>query len=336
MVTMDPNIIYYAGTISGGILIVSPEAEPFLLASRLNFSIAQDQATGCEVKPYIRKDKLEKITVILNELNPKKIGFDELSFDLYKDLGKRLKDVELKAAPDVVMDMRRVKDTKEQGLMRRAAELADIGMEAIRQFLREGVREYEVAAEASYAMRREGAEERAFPFIVASGLRSAYPHAGVTDRRIKRGDFVTVDMGATYHEYQSDLTRTFIMGVPSDEQRAIYDVVLEANEVALAEIQSGAAGVKVDRIARGIIESEGYGDYFIHGLGHGVGLEIHEPPSLSKTSEDILKVGNVVTDEPGIYIPGFGGVRIEDTVLVTDSGPNRLTRFDKDIDAMCV
>jgi Xaa-Pro aminopeptidase len=336
LVMREANIIYYASTISGGILVVSPEADPILLAPRLNLTIAQDQAIGFEVKPYTKQNVLEQIADILNEFNPTTIGFDEFSLELHQGLEKRLRDAELKTAPDLVWEMRRVKDIKEQRLMRRAAELADIGMEAIRQFLVDGVREYEVAAEASYAMRREGADEIAFPFIIASGPRSAYPHAGVTDRRIRQGDFVTVDMGATYREYRSDITRTFILGAPSTKQRAIYETVLEANEAALPEIQDGAAGVEVDRVARDIIEREGYGDSFIHGLGHGVGIEVHEPPSLSKTSDDTLRAGNVVTDEPGIYIPDFGGVRIEDTVLVTESGPELLTKYEKAIDAMRV
>ena len=143
-------------------------------------------------------------------------------------------------------------------------------------------------------------------------------------------------MGATYKGYRSDLTRTFIVGEPSGKQAEMYDAVLRANEEALPEIRDGAKGSDVDKVARGVIEEAGYGEYFVHALGHGVGLEVHEPPSLSETSGDILKTGNVVTDEPGIYIPGFGGVRIEDTVLITASGPATLTRFDKDLDSMRV
>jgi len=229
-----------------------------------------------------------------------------------------------------------VKDASEQKFMKRAGELSDIGMEAIRDFLAEGVREHEVAAAAANAMRMEGADDISFPFIVASGPRSAYPHAGVSERKIRRGDLVTIDMGATYRRYCSDITRTFIVGSPSEKQRTIYETVLEANRAALPEIRESAKGIDVDRIARDIITNAGYGEDFIHGLGHGVGLEVHEPPSLSKRSGDTLAVGNVVSNEPGIYIKGFGGVRIEDTVLVTSSGPERLTNFDTGLDAMRV
>jgi len=335
VVTREPNIIYYTGSISGGVLIVSPDAPPVLLTSRLNLYIAEDQAEGFEVKPYTRKDKLDMIADHLKHLDPKRIGFDELSLSQYLELGENLGS-ELVENPDIVWAMRRVKDSGEQELMRRAGELSDIGMEAIRNCLKEGIREHGVAAAAAHAMRKDGAGGISFPFIVASGPRSAYPHAGVSDRKIRKGDFVTIDMGAAYKNYRSDNTRTFIIGAPSEKQKAIYETVLAANEAVLPEIREGAKGVDVDGVARMMIEAAGYGEDFIHGLGHGVGLEVHEPPSLSKTSEDTLAAGNIVSNEPGIYLKDWGGVRIEDTVLVTGSGPERLTKFDKELDAMRV
>ena len=335
-VTREPNIFYFAGTISGGIFILSPDEEPTLLVPSLNHSIAEDQAEDVEVKSFTRQNFLDLLTGICNELKPSAIGFDELSLGLYQNLEKKLEKVELKSEPDLIWEMRKVKDNYETRLMEKAAELSDLGMEAIRQFLREGAREHEVAAEATYAMRRDGAEDISFPFIVASGPRSAYPHAGVTDRKIRRGDFVTIDMGAKYNNYCSDLTRTFIVGSPSKKKRLIYETVLEAQNDAFPEILENAKGPDVDKVARTIIEEKGYGKFFIHSLGHGVGLEVHEPPSLSEKSEDILVAGNMVTDEPGIYIPRFGGVRIEDLVLVTDSAPKRLTKFDRELDSIII
>jgi Xaa-Pro aminopeptidase len=336
IITREPNIVYFTGSISGGVLIIAPDTRPLLLTSRLNLYIAQDSAQGCDVEPYTRKDKDEKILERLRQIAPEKIGFDELSLGKYKALENKLGEVVLKENPDLVWAMRRVKDASEQKFMRRAGALSDIGMEAIREFLAEGVREHEVAAAASNAMRLGGAGDISFPFIVASGPRSAYPHAGVSERKIRRGDSVTIDMGATYREYCSDITRTFIVGSPSEKQRTIYETVLEAKEAALPAIRASAKGVDVDRIARDIITKAGYGEDFIHSLGHGVGLEVHEPPSLSKRSKDTLTAGNVVSNEPGIYVKGIGGVRIEDTVLVTSSGPERLTKFDTALDAMRV
>jgi Xaa-Pro dipeptidase len=336
IVTREPNILYYTGSISGGVLIVATDASPLLLTSRLNLYVAQDNAQGCDVESYTRKDKDEKVLERLNQIAPEKIGFDELSLGDYKTLSDNLGGSELKENPDLIWAMRKVKDASEKKLMRRAGELSDIGMEAIRELLSDGVREHEIAAAAANAMRMAGADDISFPFIVASGPRSAYPHAGVSDRKIRRGDLVTIDMGATYRGYCSDITRTFIVGPPSEKQRKIYETVLEANEAALPEIRVGAKGIDVDLIARDIIAEAGYGEDFFHSLGHGVGIEVHEPPSMSRSSKDVLSMGNVVSNEPGVYLKGFGGVRVEDTVLVTDSSPERLTEFDKGLDAMRV
>jgi Xaa-Pro dipeptidase len=335
IVAREPSIVYYTGSISGGILVVT-KSEPVLLAPSLNITVARDQATGLEVRPYTRSSLIADICGILREKGCRSIGFDDISLDMFRGLGGDLEDAKIKAAPDLVWEMRKVKDPDEQRLMKRAGELADIGMEAIREFIGDGVREHEVAAEASYAMRREGAEDIAFPFIVVSGPRSAYPHGGVTDRRIRSGELVTVDMGATYKEYKTDITRTFVIGQPTERQIEIYEAVLEANRVALPRFVDGATGVEVDKAARDVIDEAGYGEYFIHGLGHGLGLEIHEPPSISKRSGDTLRTGNVVSNEPGIYIPGFGGVRIEDTVLVDGQSPRRFTGFPRELNAVRV
>jgi Xaa-Pro dipeptidase len=336
IVVREPSIVYYTGSISGGVLMVTPKSEPMLLAPSLNITVARDQATGLDVRPYMRSSLIGDVSEILRERNCRSIGFDEVTLDMYRKLMDSLGEVKIEAAPDLVWEMRKVKDPEEQKLMKKAGELADIGMEAIKEFIGDGVRENEVAAAASYAMRREGAEDIAFPFIVVSGPRSAYPHGGVTGRKIRSGELVTVDMGATYKEYKTDITRTFIIGQPTEKQAEIYEAVLDSNRAALPRFVDGATGVEVDKVARDVIDEAGYGEYFIHGLGHGLGLEIHEPPSISKRSEDILMTGNVVSNEPGVYIPGFGGVRIEDTVFVDGQSPKRFTGFPRELDAMRV
>ena len=336
VVTRAPNVYYFTGSISGGRLIVPKDGEPTLLVGRLNLTCAQDQAKGCSVRPYNRKEMIDLMAGELRESKSEKVGFDEISLSMYNDLGERMPDVELRAVPEIARGMRMVKDDHELELMKRAAVLADNGMDAIKECLRAGVRENEVAAEAAYAMRRGGADSLAFPFIVVSGPRSAYPHGGVTERKIREGDLVTIDMGAGYKEYKTDITRTFIVGSPSERQVEIYEAVLRANLGALEKIRRGVPGAEVHAEAEGILGEAGYGEYFIHGLGHGVGLEVHEGPSLGKTSEDTLEVGNVVTNEPGVYIPGYGGIRIEDTVLVTPSDPVCFTKAPKDLEAMIV
>lgn len=329
VVTNSSNILYYTGTIGGGRLVFASGKDPVLLSGGLNIAPALDIVKDCKVIPYSREKGNEIFAEALN--NCKTVAFDSIS-DRLKPTVEALEISDLQVAPDLVKEMRKIKDDGEIELMRRAGELADIGMQAIKDSIGEGVREYEVAAEAAYAMRKKGAEALAFPFIVVSGPRSAYPHGGVTDRKLEKGDFVTIDMGAEYKHYKTDITRTFIIGEPTEKMRTIYETVLKANLATLDMIKPGTPGNDIHNRAAEIIAEAGYGEYFTHGLGHGVGLDVHEGPGLSTRSTDPLKVGNVVTDEPGIYIRGYGGVRIEDTVLVTKDGADRLTRTPKDID----
>ena len=190
--------------------------------------------------------------------------------------------------------------------------------------------EYEVATELEYYMKKLGSERPAFTTIVASGVRGALPHGVATDKLINNGEFVTIDFGAVYKGYHSDITRTFCMGTANDKQREIYDIVLHAQLLGLQEITPDKSGKEVDFPVRQYIKEAGYGEFFSHGLGHGVGLEIHELPRLSPLSPTkALKENMIVTDEPGIYVPDFGGVRIEDTVLVTANGCQALTQSDK-------
>ena len=326
------DIYYLTSSTGGGILLIA-DGESTLYTPRLNYPMAEEQVKICEVQPY--KGERELMELLQKRLrDARNIGYNTLPLSTYRKLRERLGEAELREASELLWRMRRVKDEEELKLMRRAGELADIGMEAAREALKPGVREHEVAAEIAYAMMREGAEGLAFQPIIASGPRSAYPHGGVTDRKIRSGELVVVDIGAIYREYKSDITRTFIIGEASERQREIYSVVLEAHLKAMEAMKPGIEARRIDGVAREIISNAGYGDYFIHSLGHGVGLEVHEPPRLSEEGEDILEAGNVVTDEPGIYIPGYGGVRIEDTVHITPSGVERLTRFEKELDAV--
>ena len=324
------DIYYLTSSTGGGILLIA-DGESTLYTPRLNYPMAEEQVKICEVQPY--KGERELMELLQKRLrDARNIGYNTLPLSTYQKLRGRLGGAELREASELLWRMRRVKDEEELKLMRRAGELADIGMEAARESLRPGVREHEVAAEIAHAMMREGAEGLAFQPIIASGPRSAYPHGGVTDRRIRWGELVVVDIGAIYREYRSDITRTFIVGEASERQREIYSVVLEAHLKAMEAMRPGIETRRIDGVAREIISNAGYGEYFIHSLGHGVGLEVHEPPRLSEEGEDLLEAGNVVTDEPGIYLPGYGGVRIEDTVHITSSGVERLTRFEKELD----
>jgi Xaa-Pro aminopeptidase len=335
IITQDPNIYYYTGSISGGILVITPDHESTLFTSKLNLNVALDQTKGAAVKTYTRENMINNLAEACKEVKPKKIGFDSLSIINYNSLNEKL-EAELTQETDIVWAMRRVKDPKEIGYMKKAAEQVIAGMESAMNAMKQGTTEYELAAEASYSMRKKGADDYAFPFIVASGPRSAYPHAGVTDRKIKKGDLITIDMGARHKGYCIDLTRTFIMGELTEKQRKIYTTVHDANVAAFPHYKEGNKGIVVDKVSRDIIEKAGYGEYYIHSLGHGIGLEVHEPPSLSNRSKDKIEAGNVISNEPGIYLHGYGGVRIEDSVYVTKEKPINLTKFPKSLDEIIV
>ena len=253
----------------------------------------------------------------------KKIGFDDLSISTYLELVKRLGSIEFIHSPDIILTLRKKKDEKEIEYIRKAAMLTDKGAEAGIESIKTGVYEYEIAAEIEYAMRVHGSEGVAFETVVASGPRSAFPHGLSSDRIIQDGDFVTIDLGAVYLGYRCDITRTIIVGKPSPNQLRMINLVLKAQREAFKFIRAEKKTRDVDAVARRILAEDGFDKFFIHGLGHGIGLDIHEPPTLSPKSQEILEEGNVVSNEPGIYIQGLGGVRIEDTVLVhKDKGEN--------------
>lgn len=245
-------------------------------------------------------------------------------------LAEELSGVEFKS---VELDtLRQVKDAAEIACIQRACDIADEAFTKILTVVKAGVREIDVAADLEYFMRRLGSERAAFDTIVASGWRGSLPHGTASDKKICAGELVTFDFGATFNGYCSDITRTICVGRASDEQRKIYNAVLDAQRYGLEVITAGKSGVDIDAAVRDRLTASGYGDYFVHGLGHGVGLEIHEEPRLSKHSKsENLLPDMIVTDEPGVYIGNFGGVRIEDTVLVTTGNAQPLTHSPKNL-----
>jgi Xaa-Pro aminopeptidase len=255
----------------------------------------------------------------------------QLTLDAYLTYQEELKNIELVPVKDVVEKLRVIKDEEEIAMIERAAALADQAFEHILSFIKPGVTEREIAVELQYRIQRGGAFGFAYNMIIASGERSALPHGVASDKPIGDNEFLTMDFGANYEGYLCDLTRTVFVGTPSDKHREIYEIVLEANRTALEGIRPGMSSKEADSLGRNVIEKYGYGEYFGHGLGHGFGMEIHENPFLSQQKETPLLPGMVVTVEPGIYIPGFGGVRIEDDILITDSGIRVLTRSDKSL-----
>ncbi len=266
----------------------------------------------------------------------KEIFFEEhsLTYKNYSLLKKRLRGIKLHPAPDIVSELRMVKEREEIDLIRQAAEITDAVFCQILRLLRPGMSEREVALKIDLLIREKGVSvEPSFPTIVASGENAALPHAKPEGKGIKEGETIIIDLGATFQGYASDMTRTCFLGYAPRKAKEIYKVVQEAQELALSKMRAGRRIREIDAIARDYIRDSGYGEYFGHGLGHGVGLAVHERPSLSYASPifDTLPANSVVTVEPGIYLPGFGGIRIEDLVLVKKDGIEILSKSPKEL-----
>ncbi|HWQ62334.1 MAG TPA: aminopeptidase P family protein, partial [Negativicutes bacterium] len=273
-------------------------------------------------------DIYETLAAEINALGGERIGFesDHTAWDDFRKMSEFVK-----LFPLHLDKLRMVKDEAELAALRVAVRLADAAFDHILAYIRPGVSEREIALELEFFMRKKGAEKAAFDIIVASGQRSALPHGLAGDKRIAAGEFVTMDFGAVYEGYHSDITRTVVVGKASSRQREIYDLVRAAQQAGLDAITAGRPGCEVDGAARRVIGDAGYGEYFGHGLGHGVGLAIHEEPRLSPVGDVVLAPNMTVTVEPGVYLPDWGGVRIEDTVVVTANGVQILTASSKEL-----
>jgi len=242
---------------------------------------------------------------------------------------RELSPVEWVPTKGVIERLRLKKTPEEVARIRKAQALAEKALERALSLLKPGVEEREVALEIEFFLRKAGAEGVAFPPIVASGVRGALPHAGASEKRLEAGELVTLDLGAKVAGYHSDMTRTVALGKPPLEMRRVHQAVLSALEVALENLRPGRTGKEVDALAREELKRHGLDRYFVHSLGHGVGLAVHEGPSLSPYTEEVLEPGMVVTVEPGVYLPGVGGVRIEELVLLTEDGIELLSRFPR-------
>ena len=318
------NITYFTNFSGAVALLIQENGDNILYVSGVNLEQAKVEAKNVTVQQLKRGESV--IEKIAKQTQTNKLCVDLLSIESYQALARASGGEEkIEAANHLIRDMRRVKDQEEITLIKEACRLADIGLKAAGQAVQPGVKEKDVAAEAEYAMRKAGSDGVAFDTIVASGHCCAYPHGTFLDRTIAEGDLVVVDLGATWRFYRSDITRTFVAGKPTEKQSKMFEAVKSAHRAALDAIAPNVLAKEVDSSARGVIGEAGFSDYFVHNLGHGVGLEVHEAPILSPDSKDILEAGNVVTNEPGIYLPLYGGVRLEDTILVTEKGAEKLT-----------
>lgn len=259
------------------------------------------------------------------------IEANRLTIDQKKMLTEKLPDAILVDCPGMIENLGLHKDQAEISNIKKAVAISDEAFARILGFLRPGLAEKEVAAELEYQMKILGAEREAFRTIVASGYRSAMPHGVASEKKLKKGDLVTFDFGALYNGYCSDITRTIVLGKATSRQKKIYGIVLRAQKAAIKKVRSGIDGKVVDKAARDIIKRAGYGKNFGHGTGHGIGFEVHGGPRLSSKISQVLEINMVVTVEPGIYISGWGGVRIEDDVLVKSKGCEVLNKAPKNL-----
>jgi Xaa-Pro aminopeptidase len=325
------NIRYLCGfTGSDGALVVGRTGSWFLTDSRYTTQ-ASLETTNCRVVEY--RKKLDELSSLLKGHEAQRVGFEaeHVTVFVHTALSAALPGVELVPLADELDGMRTLKFDDELALLERSAEIASDALLSILGTIRPGAIERNLALELEIAMKRGGADEKSFDFIVASGQRGALPHGRASDKAIEHGDLVTFDFGAIYQGYHSDETVTLAVGTADARQREIYAIVKDAHDRALDAVRPGRRLKELDDLARRYIEAKGYGDYFGHGLGHGVGLEVHEKPVVSFRSDGTIEEGMVFTVEPGIYIPGWGGVRIEDTIAVTADGCRTLTKVPKEL-----
>lgn len=331
LITNEFNRRYMTNfTGTAGVAIVSQNDAVFIT----DFRYTEQAATQVKDFRVVQYTK----TMIAEVVNQAKLmgiqtlGFekDSMSYGTYELYQQSVK-AELVPVSGLIEKIRLIKTEQEINIIKVACEIADNAFTHILGFIEPGKTELEVSNELEFFMRKQGASSSSFDTIVASGWRSALPHGVATSKVIEVGDFVTLDFGALYNGYISDITRTIAVGKPSDQLVAMYQVVLESQLLALEKVGPGMTGVQADAIARDYLIAKGYGEAFGHSTGHGIGLEVHEGPGLSFRSETVLEPNMVVTIEPGIYIPGVGGVRIEDDVVITKTGNEKITHSKKDL-----
>lgn len=331
LITSEFNRRYLTNfTGTAGIAIISENEAVFITDFRY-VEQAKKQANDYQIVKHTGAI-FEEVANQVKKLGITKLGFeqDHLTFAEYKIYEEAIAG-QLIPVSGMIEKLRLIKTEAEIKIIKDAAKIADAAFTHILNFIQQGMKELDVANELEFFMRKAGATSSSFDIIVASGVRSALPHGVASEKLIDKGDFITLDFGAYYQGYVSDITRTISVGEPDEQLKEIYQIVLEAQMRGMAGIKPGMSGKEADALTRDYITQMGYGDNFGHSTGHGIGLEVHEGPGLSMRSTTILEPGMVVTVEPGIYVAGLGGVRIEDDILITNSHNEALTHSPKEL-----
>ena len=324
------NVYYLTGFWgSNGTVFISRDRQVLVTDARYIIA-AKQEVTGFEI--FAERDELATIAKIAKDMGLSRIGFeDEISVSYYHRMQTAFEGLELIPQTQFVEALRMIKDETEIATIRKACSISDQAFHDALEFIKPGKTEIEIANFLDFRMRELGAAGLSFDTILASGINSSKPHAHPMHKPVELGEAITMDFGCLYEHYVSDMTRTVYLGHVSDEQAEIYNTVLKANQALIDQAKDGLGFRDFDKIPRDIIVEAGYGQYFTHGIGHGIGLDIHEEPYFSQTSTEVIKSGMVLTDEPGIYIEGKYGVRIEDDILITDTGCELLTLAPKEL-----
>lgn len=334
LIISPKNRKYFTGfDSSDGFLLVSADRAVFITDGRY-IEAAEKQISNCEVT--LLGKTYPQIAEILGEMNCKHLLVESsrMTVSTYNSLKGVLKSTSIatdSTLDSIINDLRSIKSENEVESIIKAQRIAENAFEHILKFIKVGVTEKEIALELDFFMLRNGGEGLSFETIAVSGKNSSMPHGVPSDKKIENGDFITMDFGTIINGYHSDMTRTVAVGTVTDEMKNVYNTVLKAQQNCLDNIKAGVSCKNGDMFARSVINDSGYGKYFTHSTGHGVGVEIHEYPNLSPASDSILQVGNIVTVEPGIYIPEKFGVRIEDMALITENGCRNLTNANKEL-----
>ena len=331
LVTFLPHVRYLSGySGSNGMILLSPKSSLFLTDFRYK-SQAKEQVKNMKVQ-VVQRDLFSSLSdEALLRGKRIKLGFEanHLSCQVYRRLKSLLPNCLLVSTEGIVETLTVRKDKGEIGKIRKAVRITDRAFSEILDYIKPGVKELDIAAELEYRMKKHGSSAPYFETIVASGKRAALPHGVASSKRIKKGEFVTMDFGAVFDGYTADMTRTVVVGKASKKQSQVYNRVLKAQRRAISRARSRMRACDLDKTAREVIKKAGYGKYFGHGLGHGIGLLVHDNPAVNPTNQLRLETGMVITIEPGVYIPNWGGVRIEDDILITQRGCQNLTKSEK-------
>ncbi len=340
-ITNPDNVFYFSGFKSNpherllGVMVFK-DAEPFLVCPQMEMPDAKNAGWNGDIIGHTDTDNAMDIlqlavTERTGTLSKIAIEKSHMTVERLDAFTEAFGSMEILAVDNKINAMRVIKDEHELEILREAAELADYAIEVGASVLKEGITEIEVMTEIELALKKRGVTHMSFDTTVLSGPKAASPHGKTGDRKIQKGDLVLFDLGVVHKGYCSDITRTLAFGEPNEEQLEVYDLVLKAELASLEAVKPGVTAAELDNAARNVINDAGYGDYFTHRLGHGLGISVHEFPSLHGANDLMIEAGMVFTLEPGIYVPGKVGVRIEDDVAVTEDGFEVLTKYPKEL-----